>query len=398
MNRFFDILGKITNLPKYLKNPQENPQLAAIALGIIVIVGLIIVAALLLLYLRTSAPKSVKKVKVKKRSRLTPKRLAIMAGALLFCTLLLTSFQSRSPKFCMKCHVNNDVYKTWVKSDHKKVACNQCHQSAGILGYTEYMVRGLSNLSSYASRSWPEPIKTVINDNTCLSCHEESISKVFESKGIRVSHKEILESGAKCSDCHAATGHEKVTSPVKRPQKSQCLKCHDGKQASAKCQTCHVQDIARSARMEKRTYSKAQTSQLTTCRGCHTIKTQNNCKSCMGFEMPHPEGWAPDPDVPAAFRTKAKPIHSAIAFKNFEKCMKCHSTTQFCNRCHRFPAEDKRNHGPQWLVEHQKQGKNPSCGCHRPTPSTEWCEFCHGKGFTRKNPGDIKYYFGPPAE
>lgn len=399
MNRFFDALGKISGLPKYLKNPQDNPQLAAIALGIFVIIGLIVVAALLLLYLRASTPKKIKIAVKKHPRRLTPKRLAIIFGVLVFCSLLLTTVQSRSPKFCMKCHVNERVYKTWAKSQHKNVACFKCHQSSGPLGYAEYMARGLSNLKAFFSRSWPEPIKTAINDNNCLSCHEATVNKVIESKGVRVSHKEFLIKGAKCSDCHAATGHEQVTNPVKTPQMGQCLNCHDDKQASAKCETCHVQDVAKSARTQKRTYLKAQTREMTTCNGCHTIKTRNDCISCMGFEMPHPPGWAPDPLTPAIFKDKQPAIHAPIAFKNFEKCMKCHSTQYFCNNCHRFPAEGKRNHGPEWLQGHQQVGnKTASCSCHAVSARRNWCEFCHGKNLQRKNPGDMKYYFGPPAE
>lgn len=394
MNRIFSALGKLANIIHYLRNPQENPRIAAVALGIIVVIGLIVVAFLVLLYLRASG--SVVKKPIKKRLKRSAKRWAIVLSVCVFAGLLLVTAQSRSPKFCVKCHINQDTGTSWKKSKHSSVACYKCHQSPGVSGFSVYMIRGLSNVTSYFNKSWQEPVKTNVSNSACLKCHKKIESETVNTRGLLVSHKEFLSKGQRCTECHAGTGHDNVSNPFKSPQMEQCLSCHNGEKASAACNTCHVVDIAKSAKGYQRTYAKANLGETMTCKGCHTIKTEQNCIKCMGFEMPHPEGWGPQLDVLP--ESRQKPIHPAVAFKNFEKCMKCHSTAQFCNKCHRFPADNRRNHGPEWLQNHKQMPRNSTCGCHNPEKSSNWCEYCHGTNFQRKNPGDTQFYHGPAAE
>jgi nitrate/TMAO reductase-like tetraheme cytochrome c subunit len=393
LNRFFIALGKLSRIFYYLQHPQENPQIAVVALGILVVVGLLIAAGLFLVYVRITAPPK-KKSEGSSQRRL--KRYVVIGLAVLAVGLITATYESRNPKFCASCHINNDIDSSWKKSPHKNISCYKCHQPPGFLGFVEYLTRGSANLATYYRGGWDQPIRGFVDDAACLRCHGEIEDKTVNTRGIAVSHKEIIANGQSCSSCHGGVGHEQVAAAVKSPTMEQCISCHNGEKASAKCSVCHTVDVAKTAKEFGKNYANAPMPELKTCNGCHKPKTAQNCIKCMGFELPHPEGWAPIKGAPAQFQVK--PIHPPIAFKNFEKCMKCHSTKYFCNNCHRFPDDNRRNHGYQWLINHQKQGKNPTCGCHRSVPSNAWCQFCHGKKFDRKYPGDLKYYFEEPVK
>lgn len=398
MNRIFIALGRLSRLLHYLQNPQENPQLAAIALGILVVIGLLIVALLYLIYINIAEAET-KKTEALPKKRL--KKMVIIMLSIFFILMIFTTYQSRNPKFCTNCHVNTKIGISWKRSSHKQTACFKCHQNPGLLGFLEYQIRGINNLVSFESGQWNEPIRTFVDDSSCYRCHSNIIEKTRTVRGLRVSHKEFLIKGAKCVSCHSGVGHMEVAAVIKSPQMEQCINCHNNKQVSGKCNICHVVDIAKTARSFGKDYAKVPMSDLTTCKGCHTPKTEANCIKCMSFEMPHPEGWAPEPFViPGTQQTK--PSHPPFGFKYFEKCIVCHNRGSICTECHNWSREEngnlRRNHGVDWINNHKSQPVNSNCGCHGQPDGGGWCKFCHGEKLQRRNPADLKFYSSPLAD
>ncbi|MEW6189118.1 MAG: NapC/NirT family cytochrome c [Actinomycetota bacterium] len=333
-----------------LKNPEAHPQEAVLLMGMFIVVVLMILTIAALIVFRPS------KEKRKPREKLTKRQITIRIGITLVIILVLLAsamYYSSLPNFCRSCHTMKGEYYAWKESPHKKVNCLSCHQQPGVLGLCMEKTRMTSMIISQLRRSYKEPITAMVRDESCLSCHSDITQEKKIRYTIRVSHKEILDSGYKCTNCHNTIAHGKMVPNGKFPAMERCVLCHNDKRASSNCRLCHIEDIGKNPR-EEVDFPKVHLEEPTSCRGCHPIET---CNQCHGLEMPHPPNW--------------EKKHPREGFVNKKLCWKCHNMP-FCQHCHkRMPwphAEDfPKTHGPASKVP-------GACGCHE---REKFCPICH---------------------
>ncbi len=285
----------------------------------------------------------------------------------------IAGYSTSDSDLCRGCHWPAAQHAQALEGadPHVSVACVSCHESGGIVGryFTAVPARVLHFALSQSAEAQPGEYGR-INVSACSSCHESALTGVVadEQRGLRVSHSEPLAASAVCVDCHAMNAgvvgaHNAGMGP--------CLRCHDSKQASAKCETCHDEKAASAARARTASFSQAQIKDIS-CGGCHDEKKE--CDGCHGLRMPHT----------TEFKMYAHSRAGAVDFwyNGGETCSRCHTATRRpCQTCHGTIMG--RAHGTNaWLGATHRSAKGSSCdGCHGMyayTASRDFCnDICH---------------------
>lgn len=246
-------------------------------------------------------------------------------------------------------------------------SCSSCHEKPGLAGVPVNVVSRASMVAAWASGKRTAG-SAIVDSSSCISCHSVVLDGVTKgTTGVRMSHREPLDSGMTCASCHGRTGHD-AGAPYSM---SSCLPCHDDRKASAECKTCHTSDPYEPKSATGETSATALGSgrmvypvvkvRNTDCGGCHDQERQ--CDTCHGLRMPHPASFV------------ARDHARMAAFEKKQACYKCHTPDSCNSRCHiGFPG-----HGNNWKQSHQRMPKDAVCGCHAArTGRTEpMCVLCH---------------------
>lgn len=301
---------------------------------------------------------------------LTPeqRRLA-RAQSVLFGTLAVVvvwgafSVTTASETMCLSCHRDDMPHaeRSLEKPEdpHAQVNCIRCHESGTTLGYLTYDVG--SRVGHYAlgvaSPKRAQGYGVPITGGACSSCHTGLAAKTVtvEDRGVRVSHKEPLDAGATCTDCHEL---QKLTGVIGgwTVGMSSCLRCHDNVQASAECDSCHTKDIAFAVHSNTKPEPKRQI----VGKRCYTCHEKAACDSCHGTTMPHSEN----------FKRVGHAYEATLDnwYNGGRGCQKCHPNHDMClNSCHNkgaFPGHPI--------------GIWPSIHGNRPEAGYDSCDSCHG--------------------
>lgn len=349
---------------KLFQNPRENPQETVLVAGIFIAFLLILLVVFLLVYSIMSTPPE-EKERAKKKG--TAKRFWGVVGLILlalgFGINIFFVVYSSQPSYCRSCHQMKQEYESWTKSSHTKVTCVACHQEPGIAGWTIMKLRINRMILLKTTKGYREPITTKVNSSSCMQCHDILRAKVVQSYGIKMSHKEPLEAGFRCSDCHNTVGHGKAVVGAHYPSMNNCIQCHTGEKVSTKCSLCHIKDIGAKLRQKVVDYPKVHLEPSTDCRGCHPIE---KCTRCHGVEMPHPPDWTEPGKITHARQA---------AFEKKQICFRCHQGIEYCNSCHRFPG-----HSENWKQIHGDGGfaaEKACMSCHSEEMSPILCRLCH---------------------
>lgn len=335
-----------------LRNPQQSPKETVLLLGMIFIVILIFLTLIAILTLKSPKRKKRKTTSYKKWLFVS-ELVAVLVFILFTVSLIYTS----QPRFCKSCHQTHNEYSEWKTSTHREVSCVACHQEPGVFGFIAEKFKRIDDTISTAKKRffatpYPTPVRAAVSNSSCGRCHSVERGS-FVRNTIRVRHKDILEAGYKCTDCHNTVAHEKSVPQPKYPSMDKCILCHDNKSASAKCSQCHVPDVGKKPR-KIMDYPKIHLAAPFNCQGCHNVK---KCNECHGLEMPHPVDWDKK--------------HPRDGFLSKQVCWKCHDM-RFCQECHsRMPAP----HPDNFLKTHGKDSEVPgSCACH---DRERFCPLCH---------------------
>lgn len=354
-----------------LKNPQANPQLTVVVVGMLALFALILLSLGILIYFIVESYLMPKEEIITEQTKRIRRKISLrtllielgVASIVLSAVLSFSLYYTSQPSLCKSCHIIKADYQSWTESSHKEVGCLTCHSKPGITSFLTESIKRLNYLAYYVKGSYRRPLKAEVSNEACLRCHEETRQGTLVSRTIRISHQEIISGGYFCTDCHNTVAHGQTVAQQRYPTMDKCLTCHTGKSASSECRTCHVKDIGKPIRALPREYVKVHMPERTTCRGCHPIEI---CIKCHGLEMPHPPDWVAPPK-----RTHAK----AAAFEKKEVCLRrCHPI-QKCNECHMFPG-----HYQGWKEDHSKGGPaaEPYCMfCHTVAKNPYLCALCH---------------------
>ncbi len=304
-------------------------------------------------------------------------RLAWLATIVVVLVLLgvAVGLTTSSPAVCAACHratTHAKAVKAGVADPHLAVTCVACHESSGWLGSITIEVpeRFSHYLNGLNQRPGPSQYGDVAS-SACSRCHSriQQSTTVDVTSGVRVAHKQPLVAGARCLDCHtSATGVVSSLTVGMTP----CLRCHDGKKASAECALCHTKAASAATRATAAGLQGRQLIDTPNCGACHNMaKTCDPCHG--GVRMPHSALWR--------WWGHARKGVEDIWFNGGRACGRCHTADRMpCTKCHAFLPT--ASHGISWRIEHKRTVAGACDACHGRmayVAGRSFCGLCHGK-------------------
>lgn len=300
------------------------------------------------------------------------KRFLIVA--LLFIVLLVvTGVTTRDRSVCTGCHREQPHFTASSSDPHREVACVRCHEGGGSLASLTMMVpvRVAHVVSAVIGADHPVGYVGAASDS-CRSCHGGDIGGVLDiaDRSLRVSHKEPVEAGAMCLDCHRLDGDGRVSQVT--VGMSACLRCHNDVATSAECSVCHTGDVS-DAVVAEHTASINNAKLLVPDPDCYSCHDPEPCDSCHGARLPHP---------PMYVNTHMYDAAVDLWDNGGENCFRCHNDeNRPCQRsgCH-ILSMPEHSTDPTFRQRHRTgMADDGDCdNCHnrlKVFPST--CAMCH---------------------
>lgn len=309
--------------------------------------------------------------------------LTLATGLLAFAVVVMVvwvtaGYTTASTSVCDSCHTDTPHTDADKKQPHAKTACVGCHEPGGPAG--RYFFQVPSRVAHFIDGWTPATLKGsygAVSESACASCHTRDIATVTVNAetGIKMSHAEPLDASATCTDCHMLAdgvvgSHNAGMNP--------CLRCHDSKIASAKCETCHDKDTSAAARARSTSFQAVQVPEVR-CGGCHDQKKE--CDTCHGTRLPHSR----------AFMAGAHARAGAVSFwyEGGRTCARCHTAARRpCTKCHTTLLG--RGHTSGMAAEHRQASSSACDSCHRrfaQTGSRDFCrDVCHSPAAIAESP------------
>lgn len=291
----------------------------------------------------------------------------IAVGLYIFWSSIFLPLGADHTSICGQCHAVSTAYGSTLDSQHPDVGCLACHRNPSIGGRLSADFRAWRNLGSLMTDGVRQE-KHVDND-ACLACHDTVMDEATRSKKIKMSHREVIDAGWRCGECHGNTGHslDKTKAKLQNPSMDKCFGCHASRAALRKCSLCHVDrpseeetptDVRAMGTIAHGPGWNKQGHSLANQRTCNTCHEKTFCKKCHKIELPHSkESWPYQ--------------HGAFAALAPKSCPQCHKT-QLCDDCHKIAMP----HPPEYERGHLSESKsnNDICyNCH----FRDQCEACH---------------------
>jgi hypothetical protein len=279
---------------------------------------------------------------------------------------------------CSLCHTSAQAHRRLEVKPHRGQPCSACHSGSGRFNLLDLNARAAHNLLVELT-PWakPDPSRGFVENEACLRCHAHDVASTTAGRQgrVKMKHKEPLQSGMACRDCHGDVSHTN-SATVPSLSHSSCTGCHDGKTAGIACTECHVGQPERATAnlpgAEKTIHLTRRTQlhgmgDLATCVICHS---RASCRDCHRVDLPHDMNTFPQ-------------LHGRQALKAPGACTdRCHRQ-EFCDSCHGLPMP----HESGFLRQHQQATKRygePAClRCHVQAD----CESCHKAHRHPKVPG-----------
>jgi len=358
------IIVKFANQAKVIfGNPKRYPREAVIIISAIILTFLLILM-LVLLFLSLKKQIAIRRASKSVRRKITREEIikrSVIAGGIALVFILAITVGAAQPSLCAKCHTVEKSYTEWQKSPHKDIGCLKCHYEPGAVGYISGSIGGAENLLGHFFKENELP-RTMVGNKSCLRCHNDIFDRIVIGKReIKVQHKDLITGGIACTNCHPDTAHK--AKRIKTFAMNNCIDCHNNKVASARCETCHQQDIGYKPNRTLDDWPKIKVSRLN-CTGCHKPVTEQGCIDCHGLVLPHSKEF------------KRKHAMESEATRG-QLCYKCHwermATKRMCG-CHH---DDGEIHGSpeKWHYEHRRVAKNNGMGCN--CHGISFCKRCH---------------------
>lgn len=311
-------------------------------------------------------------------------RFLLYGGATLGIAVLLVvavGVSSSSSAACVGCHEttpHSAVVEAGGVDPHEGTACVRCHEPSGVVGMVT--VETGDRLVHFFNGIMDEPQDTpygTVRTSACYRCHGTIDDGVTEDevRGVRMSHREPLDAGAECADCHAnGTGVvTKVTNGM-----TPCLRCHDGENQQTECSTCHTKDVSLATRTSTNVAQMTGRALIPTpdCGGCHQEETQ--CDPCHGgIRMPHSEVFM--------WWGHARQGVEDLWYNDGDTCGRCHTAQRRpCKQCH---ASMPGHPVQPWASIHGAGRSGTACdSCHKRrayVAGRDFCQLCHGEPITQ---------------
>lgn len=334
------------SLLKLLEDPFSNILVTILLISIIVVLVLLVAVVFLLALFNADAANKVDKERVE-RERLERaqsqapvteeerKRRKLLARtdwaqkALIIIGVLAViygsfGYSTQQRNVCLSCHDEDRLHsKEFRESAHNDTDCSSCHEGGNVASRTFFATpsRVEHIVSAVVTDGKPSVRFTPLVNSGCTSCHDQLDETLTVAKGgltVKVAHKQPLEAGMRCVDCHAFAATP--TSQINDTGMQSCLVCHNDEQESAACVTCHVGDPAAAQKTKPSPENARTLYQGVDCYSCHNPRP---CDSCHGVRMPHKNV------VGGGYLD----YHADDARQGYTRCYKCHDRGM-CEDCH----------------------------------------------------------------
>lgn len=298
--------------------------------------------------------------------------ILIAIGLYILWSAAILPFGVARSFICGSCHATSLAYRSSSRSKHKDIGCLACHRGPGIGGRVSTDLRAWRNLTASLIKRPPQEVH-VANDN-CLACHDNILDWVVVSKAIKMSHREVIDAGWRCGDCHGNTGHALpgAKAGLQNPTMDKCMRCHNASRRLRECALCHMSTVGRRAPANRLTMGTVAHNGNWKTRGhgqadqkiCVSCHEKESCGRCHKIDLPHPrEDWPYE--------------HSAEAKIDSARCRQCHRVS-FCEDCHKVTMP----HGADYERLHMTE-KTPEAVCLK-CHFKDQCEACHRAHRTHK--------------
>jgi len=284
-----------------------------------------------------------------------------------FTAFTTYNFTQNNPAFCNQCHIMNEAYIAWQKSEHSRINCHECHHLS-IQDLNALMV------SAFIRRTEKVPVrygKIIVPWKYCIECHWEENKEYPDAKKINDSNlhaKHYFMQKIECAKCHGYRVHKFSL------EERYCLECHKGKEVHGK----GMVELP--------------------CLNCHTDRTPtllpgpNKCLFCHGDESVREQLLQEGTLDVSHFQPSEETIKKAVKIDRPENA----PMRFFCYQCHKPHAKVRPDYGTCLSCHSQivNVGKHKlhiqtvglECtNCHKPhswrvniTEAKKVCTQCHG--------------------
>lgn len=362
MAQEFSLSNFIKRVTEVVSQPELHMREIPILVGLAILLVFIVLIIIALIFVRPSDKRPYRVEEKELRASIRRRYVALIILGVLIITSVsfLVSYTSK-PWLCGSCHEMRTPYKNSERTVHRELSCLSCHQEPGATGFLVEKLK-LIEMVMAKTKVIGEVAYEQVGNKACLNCHEDVVKEVKTNGTIRIKHKEPLEANYRCTDCHFSS--KLIHSKVRKLEKfgmSNCVDCHDQKQASADCGVCHTRGNKISANIDRESYPKASITKSIACKKCHAGAF---CLRCHSIAVPHANDWMSGG-------------HALDAFSKKKLCWQCHVKST-CKKCH----TNGLPHGDNWATEHGEESKTRS----------ELCSNCHNTDFCLKCHQDISDY------
>lgn len=214
--------------------------------------------------------------------------IASTAYLLIAAIWILTGSMTNGPQMCTGCHAHSAHEQAGATDPHFGVPCVNCHEPGGwVARYTSNVPMRLQHFFEAQSGSVrSQPFGQKVSSAGCAECHAKDMRQTLydPTRAVSMSHKEPLEAGAECMDCHRFKSGEISAGTWGM---ASCVRCHDGKTADAKCGKCHQGDPTDN-RLSQISPEKMSSRLVPVpdCKSCHASSA--SCRRCHGTTWPRP--------------------------------------------------------------------------------------------------------------
>ncbi len=236
------------------------------------------------------------------------------------------------------------------------VACEDCHHAA-----KESKVSSDKLIGDHESCN---PCHEDQVKNTCTFCHASADNIVAiqtPPRELTFSHElHASKQNIKCTTCHAGLEEVTYATNANMPPMSTCTDCHETKNVSTNCETCHTdfagllpedhlkgdfrRDHRRLTRLGAREVSCSTCHAESFCQDCHT-NTELHGFGSMRDLMTDPSPKSSPRSSPKELRLQQvhdlnyRYSHGVDARSRASDCSSCHDRQTFCVTCHEAGGE-----------------------------------------------------------
>jgi hypothetical protein len=231
------------------------------------------------------------------------------------------------------------------------MTCDDCHAAVGSTRSADRLIPGEATCARCHAIDRAQPEKVVAAgqpDARCAACHPDWNAVgappriVIPPPNLKFSHQAHAQRGIACARCHGDLTKVDLATRADLPRMPTCLECHDGKQASATCGTCHPTVAGGRLRTDfpegklipsgtllgdahdlafRTGHGRIASAAPESCDGCHHKRF---CVSChAGVQKPL--------DFHAGDYVRT---HAGDARRSSTNCQGCHRLQTFCTGCH----------------------------------------------------------------